>query len=382
MRPAAPTPTIVGRRLPPAGQLLAALLAGLRREGAPFLVGGDPYALPMAGGGRVDLIVEREQQPRFAPLLAQIASDAGARIVQITDRDVREAAYSLAAPTRSGAPILLTLRTSFGTALGNLDARLMIASRRSFASDLGTFPIPPPAQAFLFSLIQFIEEGDLGGHRGIYLSARWDEDPSGARALAAAWFDARLLTRIEAAATNVNWRPLEVDVDVLQEAIEAHRPSSVRALASGAALLARRARRPPGLAVALLGAEATARRRLLDGLQSRLAPLFRRVHREHVRHAYAPGHAARRLVPNLPRLLAGDLVVLHGDLSPGDSAPLARHPAELVLALDTAGQGPRQRGVQRLDASRPPDRLLRDATDAMLDHLAARVARRQLGMAV
>jgi hypothetical protein len=379
MNPAAPTPTIVGRRLPPAGQLLATLLAGLRNDGLPFVVGGDPYALPMAGGGSVDLIVGREQRPHVAPLLAAIAGGAGARIVQITDDGLRVTAFSLAAPAPSGRPVLLTVRASFGTALGNLDAHRMIARRRTFVSDLGPFPIPPPDQAFLFSLIQFIEEGDLGGHRGIYLSARWDEDPAGARALAAGWFDARLLTRIEAAATHVNWRPLEVDLDMLQEAIESRQPGSAWQIASGAALLARRLRRPPGLALALLGADAAVRRRLLDGLQARLAPLFRRVHREHVRRAHAPLTAARRLSTNLPRLLAGDLVALHGDLPAGDAAPLAKHPAGIVLALDTAGPGPRQRGVHRLDATRSPDHLLREATDAVLDHLAARVRLRQRG---
>jgi len=151
---------------------------------------------------------------------------------------------------------------------------------------------------FIYYLIKKIDKQDLSCGSGAYLSAQWRESPEkGLENLHRFWPEPEADLLAEAARTAV-WEQVLARLPELQRALRQKRPFSCRVAWLDSLRKVRRAVRPTGLMVAVVGPEGGAKSAVIEQMLRSLAPAFRRTGLVHPGRSLA-ARSASEVVPGL-----------------------------------------------------------------------------------
>ncbi len=309
-----------------------ALFRFLERSGAPWCVVGDTRDYPQVIASDVDIVLDPEAFTGVARLVARFCAECDVRLVQWIEHE-QTAVYCVLAwlgedggfcflavdfcsDYRRGGRLLLAAKSILDQCLPATDAR---GFERGFR-------VPPASVQFIYYLMKKVDKRELDDEHGDYLSACWREDPDGAWSEVVRYWpvaeEAGLIAR--AAAAN-RWFPVRAVLQRLRRALHRSAPLSARALAGELRRCVRRALRPTGLTVAVLGPDGSGKSSVIERMLADLAPVFRRTLRLHLRP---------RLV-GAGRAPAGDATAPHALPARGTAASLAK--LALFLADYIAG---------------------------------------------
>ena len=309
-----------------------ALFRFLERDGAPWCVVGDTRDYPQAVASDVDIVLSPEAFAGVARLVARFCAACDVRLVQWIEHE-RTAVYCvLAWLGEEGGFRFLAVDFCSDYCRGG---RRLLAAEDVLAlclpaTDAGGyergFRIPPAATQFIYYLMKKVDKLELDDEHGEYLSGCWREDPDGAWSQVIRYWpvaeDAGLIARAAAAD---RWFPVRAVLRRLRRALHRSAPLSARAIAGELRRRVRRALRPTGLTVAVLGPDGSGKSSVIERMLADLAPAFRRALRLHLRP---------RLV-GAGRAPAGDATAPHALPARGTAASLAK--LALFLADYLAG---------------------------------------------
>jgi thymidylate kinase len=256
------------------GRLLAAIFATLDRAGIGYCVlhGYDDF--PRWPGSDVDCIID-SQVPvgRVAELLARSGPAIGAEVIRCKGSHI-----VLARREERGARFFLTLDLSADCALDDVvycDGDELIESRRRREC----FWIPAARLEFGCYLALSVAKGRLDGERAGRLGRLFREDAAGCEAQAARLSGRRSAGLIVAAARSGDWRPVRQCLPQLRTELRrramARRPARfVAGRLRGLLHRARRALRPDGVYVAVLGPDGAGKSSLIEALETNLGGAF------------------------------------------------------------------------------------------------------------
>lgn len=277
-----------------------ALFRFLERAGAPWCVVGDARDYPQAIASDLDIVLAPEAFAGLPRLLAQFCRECDVRLVQWIEHE-QTAVYCVLA-WLGGDGGFRFLAADFCSDYCRGGRRLLAAEElleewapaadaRGYARG---FRVPPAPVQFIYYLMKKVDKLELDDEHGEYLSACWHEDPEGARSLLFRYWppaeEAGLIAR--AAAAN-RWFPVRAVLRRLRRTLHRSAPLTLRGLAGELGRRIRRALRPTGLTVAVLGPDGSGKSSLIERMLEDLEPAFRRSLRLHLRpRLFGAGAAA------------------------------------------------------------------------------------------
>ena len=229
----------------------------------------------------VDFMFHPRDVSRIAPLLAQAAHSAGARLVQ-------------SIPHETGACYFVVAKDDGSEVVGYLDpdcasdyrkqdrlwlsADKVLAGRRPYKG----FYVPAVPDEFAYYLIKKVLKQSLDEHQLRRLRHLYQRDPMNCRSKISKFWSLATVRAVERAlvASDLSW--FEAEMPNLLAELKASDPveslgGRVAQKIHEAMRVMRRALRPTGMSVLVCGGERTQRSDLAHGLVQQLAPAFRRT---------------------------------------------------------------------------------------------------------
>lgn len=236
------------------------------------------------GTSDLDFMVAPADLVRLPAALADLARVGGARLVQAVTHEHGATWHVLA--RRQGASLAclqLDGCTDYRRAGRTwLSAAALLARRWRDAR--GRW-LPAPADAFAYYLIKKIDKGSLSDAQGRQLQDCLAQDPEGCGLRLRALFPEPAAARIALALRAADWTALRGQLPTLRRDLRRHVPAGPRSLPDRlrhGLLRLRRLRFPTGLTVVVLGPDGCGKSTALAHLSVALAPVFRRVVRQHL----------------------------------------------------------------------------------------------------
>jgi thymidylate kinase len=267
-------------------QLAHAFFRFLDSESVPYAVVGDVRELGEHIASDVDVFFDRDALSSVPGRLDRFLRSHGARLVQVIPHE-RTASRCVAAwSDDDGKPRFLQIDIygdfiRYGRLL--MRAEEILAGRVLAAGPGMCFHVPAPAPAFLYYLLKKIEKDALDDRQGDYLASQWRADSGGVRhAIEQIWSRASANLLVNACETG-DWSAVRAALPELRAELRKKRPYTAGALLGELAHTARRVCEPTGLALALLGADGVGKSTVMERIAEELDPLFRKVHRIHLR---------------------------------------------------------------------------------------------------
>jgi thymidylate kinase len=258
-------------------RLVTAVFEAWRHAGIQFLVLRNYEGLPHFTTNDIDVLVRPAQLRAAEAALLAAACPAAFRLHNRSEFAATLALYL--SGLQSNAQAHFDLSTGFRwRGLDFLDCRTFFDRK----VDRGLFAVPHPAHEAASSLLEnLVYNGKVKEKYRFSIAAGFRAAPAEAlELLARTWGAARAKSLIAAAAAE-QWTEIEARSRALRRALvlrqAAWRPcQTATSLLADAARFARRAARPPGLTVALCGADgsgkSTAARAVIEGLRPTFSP--------------------------------------------------------------------------------------------------------------
>jgi thymidylate kinase len=258
-------------------RLVRAVFGAWQRAGIRFLVLRNYEKLPHSTTNDIDALVGNAQLGAAEAALLAAARAAGFRLHNRSEFAATLALY-LSDP-RSNAQAHFDLYTGFRwRGLEFLDCRALFDRR----VDRGLFAVPHPAHEAAASLLEnLVYNGTVKEKYRSSIAAGFQAEPVEALELLGRTWGAAQAAFLVAMATVEEWTEIEARSGALRRALilrqAGRRPwRTAASLLADAARFARRAARPPGLTVALCGADgsgkSTAARAIIEGLGPTFSP--------------------------------------------------------------------------------------------------------------
>jgi len=232
------------------------------------------------GSSDVDFMFRPEDMHRIAPLLAQAALQAGARLVQAIPHETSACYFVLAKETGSEVGYLDPDSAGDYRRQGRLwlFAEQILAGRRRYKD----WYVPAVSDEFVYYLIKKVLKQSVADFQLRRLRHLYQRDPANCRAAMGKCWCLPTVRAMEKAlaAGDVGW--FQFAMPRLLAELKASAPVEgaggriVQRLREGLRVL-RRLLHPAGMCVLVYGGEKEQRAAIADGLLQRLAPAFRRV---------------------------------------------------------------------------------------------------------
>ena len=271
--------------------LAARLFAFLNERGVPYVVVGDVRDYERAVASDIDLVVAEEALPRMPRVLADFAAAHEGQLVQVI-RHEHGAFYFVLAHRVDGRheflhPDVCATYVRRGRLL--IAADELLKGRRS--TPFGAL-VPAPGPAFGYYLAKRVDKGSLDRRAFGYLLELWVADRGGCLAQLE-----RLLPRDGAPGLASAFDRADLDAVApafgdLRRALERAHPLTWADRWLEVRRAVDRWARPTGGWVAFYGPDGAGKSSVIDRVEPRLAPAFRRTARYHLRP-----HFGRRLRP-------------------------------------------------------------------------------------
>ncbi len=266
------------------GTVARALFRFLEREGVVYCVVGDTRYFLETAPGDVDIVVPDAAFAGLPRLLVRFCRETGVHLVQWLRHEPTAACFVLAWTGASGRPGFLAVDFRgdyFRNGRLLLGADEIVAGRGPLIEAGGTshdFTVPPPHIQFIYCLLKKVDELDLQGIHGDYLSSRWRMDEQGARGQIGRFWPAAADAELLAGAAAANdWSEVRADLPRLRRQRRRPAPLSLRWMARELRRRAADVLRPSGVAVAFLGADGSGKSSVIDRVLEDLEPAFRQT---------------------------------------------------------------------------------------------------------
>lgn len=278
--------------------LFEQMIRSFEQAGMPYciLAGYDQY--PEHIPSDVDFMLPGEWAPRLPALLASVAAQCGAQLIQAIAHETTATYYVLAQRESDTLIYLHPDSCSDYRRHGRLWLRAapVLENRRRHPEG---FWIPSVADAFSYYLIKKLDKGRLDAQQAEQLSARYAEDPHACTTALRMLLPTPEASVIEAAArtgcaiTAPPWTAVVEGMPRLREALyrQAPRESLARRLRQGLRDLARvaaRCRHPTGMSLVFLGPDGCGKSSVIAAVSEQLVPAFRQVEYRHLRPGLTP----------------------------------------------------------------------------------------------
>jgi thymidylate kinase len=264
--------------------LFTGLFGALDTAGIAYAIVGRTDGLPAKISSDVDFVVRCGELERTLQILRQWR--AGARLSQVLQHEIGAFYFVLTARSGNGfVHFHPDVSTDFRRRTRCwLTADFLLAGRRR---DAGGFWVPAPPAAFAYYLVKRIDKMSLDEERMRYLSGVFAEAPqqceeTGRRLLGdAGWETLWAYLSRDRAVPPASVR--ELRRVLIARAPREPFPQRLRAWRLELHRIVRRALRPTGLMVAVLGPDGAGKSTVIEGLHRELSQVFRRTYRFHLR---------------------------------------------------------------------------------------------------
>jgi thymidylate kinase len=291
--------------------LLQDLFRLLDERAIAYCVVGDWRDLPKLITGDVDLVVEPAKIGATVRWIHDVATRAGARVVQCLEHE-QGSRYLVIAWTRPDGQIetlaIDVCGDYFRVGRRMLRAHEILAGRRAATGidgrELG-FTVPVASTAFIYYLVKRVDKRSLNERQGEYLTMEWRANPEGAVEQLERFWGPDHVALLARASANGEWGAVRAALPQLRTALRWRLTHSLLALAGELRRRWHRVRSPTGLLVAVLGADGSGKSSVIAALASGSRPEFRRATTLHLRPRLAS--FARKPQPAVTRPHAAPL---------------------------------------------------------------------------
>jgi thymidylate kinase len=256
-------------------RLVTAVFGAWQQAGIQFLVLRNYEGLPYFAGNDIDVLVRPAQLGAAEAALLAAVRAAGFRLHNRSEFAATLALYTSGLQSNAQAHFDLFTGLQW-RGLDFLDCRALFERK----VDRGLFAVPHPAHEAASSLLQnLVYNGKIKEKYRPSIAAAFRAGPAEALELMARTWGAARAKSLVAAAAAEKWTEIEASSGALRRALifrqGALRPChTATLLLADAARFARRAARPPGLTVALCGADGSGKSTAAGAIIERLQPTF------------------------------------------------------------------------------------------------------------
>jgi thymidylate kinase len=279
-------------------EMFEQMIRAFEHAGMPYciLAGYDGY--PDHIPSDIDFMVPPEWAPRLPALLASVASQSRARLIQAIPHETTATYYVIA---RRDQDALVYLHPDACTDYRRrgrlwLRARAVLENRRRHPQG---FWIPSAADAFVYYLIKKLDKGSLDEQQARQLCARYAEDPHACTLALRSILPTPEASVIEAAARTAGslssppWIAVSEGMGRLRDALYANAtpepaPRRLRQNLRDLKRAYARCRLPTGMSLVFLGPDGCGKSSVITEVSQQLLPAFRQVEYRHLRPGLAP----------------------------------------------------------------------------------------------
>jgi thymidylate kinase len=281
-------PIEIGERPEPAAgtsaqaALAARLYAFLEERGVPYVVVGDVRDCEHTVASDIDLIVAEEALPAMSRVLAEFAAANDGRLVQVIRHEREAFAFDMVFPLVGDSVYLHPDVCSDFVRSGRLLVRAdeLLGGRR-FES-VGA-PVPTPAPAFGYYFAKKVDKASLDARAFGFLLELWAADRAGCVGQLERLLPHERLPCLASAFDRADLDSVVAAVGDLQRALHRARPITLADRWGEVRRAVDRLSRPTGLWVAFYGPDGAGKSSVIERVEARLAPAFRRTARYHLR---------------------------------------------------------------------------------------------------
>ena len=303
--------------------MFAHLIRGFETAGLPYciLAGYDDY--PERIDSDIDFMLPASWNARLPAILAGIAAECGAQLVQALTHETTATYYVLARRRGNSVSYLHPDSSNDYRRSGHrwLNAETVIARRRRHAQG---FWVPAAEDAFAYYLIKKIDKGSLDADQAAELTSRYAEDPAACTERLYALLppaEAELIHNAVVRSSDFDSRPWSQVVRSLPQLRQAlHQQAAplswqerLRQPLRDLQRVVQRCLRPTGLHIVFLGPDGSGKSSVISAVSQQLAQAFRRVEYRHL-HPGRPSGSGGQAVDDphgqAPRGRAGSLAKL------------------------------------------------------------------------
>lgn len=256
-----------------------------------ILAGYDHYPEHIASD--VDFMIPASWTGRLPAIIAGIAADTNAHLVQALAHETTATYYVLARLSGASITYLHPDSSSDYRRSGRqwLSAESVLANRRRHPQG---FWVPSAADAFAYYLIKKIDKGALNAEQAAELTARYAEDPEGCTERLYALLppaEAGLIHNAVVRSSTFSepvWNNIKRNLPQLQQALHMNAPATpwpervLQALQSVQRIVMR-CLQPTGLHIVFLGPDGSGKSSVIAAVSQELAQAFRRTEYRHLR---------------------------------------------------------------------------------------------------
>jgi Bacterial transferase hexapeptide (six repeats) len=245
------------------GYVAQAFFDRLSREGARFRVLGDTGGYPEHAPPEVQIVVGPEVLAAMPRLVGRFCHELDLQLVRLAPEDSRAWRCVLAWSDEIGRPRFMSLRLCSHYCRG---VRCYVRA--------GELLSGAPESLFVHGLIDAIESGELSRDGAAWLSALWNEDPSGAAERISTYWPSSDTVRVLAQAANHGeWGPVTAMLGALRRTLRRAVWPTPADIAARLLVAASNLVYPTRASVAFLGRESPVRSEVMRQVARDLAPL-------------------------------------------------------------------------------------------------------------
>lgn len=262
--------------------LAASLFAFLEDRGVPYVVVGDVRDYDRTIASDIDLVVAEDALPGMPQLLAEFAAKNDGQLVQVL-RHERGAFYFVLAHRVDGRVVFI--QPDVCASYVRRGRRLMSAEELLDGRRSAPFGgcVPSPASAFGYYFVKKTDKGLLDAQAFAYLRDLWELDRDGCIDRLGQFLPNDGVPSLIGAMDQADFDAVTTKIGGLRRTLERAHPVTwsdrrvelLRAVA--------RWSRPTGIWVAFYGPDGAGKSSVIERVEARLAPAFRRTAKYHLR---------------------------------------------------------------------------------------------------